>query len=488
MGEHPYDGLRYRDIEVDGVSVAGDPPVLRTTQKVQGHVPLLLFKATTGRDARKAFILGLGTGEASSCIARHDVERVDCGELVAAEVGANHLFRHINNDILTQPKFNLIINDARNHLLTTSTTYDVIQSDSVHPMVAFNTYTKEYYELCRRRLSDRGIFSTWIPLFAFTEDNMRTLIRTLASVFPHVSVWWAPNYENKHAILIGTNHPLDNVYPTLKEEFSKPTIRASLDEVDLGDMARLLGTFVADETTLGDYARGAELNTDDNLHLSYQIPRNPRKGDETVPENLEAFARLGRSIVPYVRNLSPDERSRIGIDRHYAARTHVLSAMASYYRAKEGGEEGGFAEASSEYELALQATPDDPVLRRLLAEMKFFGGRARAEALSRTGKYAAAVAEYSSLIEIVPNNPWTYNSIAVCLDAMGRRRMAGEYLRKALEIAPDLVVARTNLAVHYWKERDLDSARREIAAAYGFNPLDVRVRRTAQLIEREPPP
>ncbi len=485
ISNHVIDGKRYKDIEVDGVSVAGDAPVLRTTQKIQGHVPLLLFKAATGRDPGRAFILGLGTGEASSCIARHDIRALDCAELVSAEVGANYLFRGINNDILHNPKFNLVINDARNHLLTTSETYDIIQSDSVHPAIAFNTYTKEYYELCRRRLSDQGVFSTWIPLFSFTEDDMKTLIRTMLSVFPHVSVWWAPNFDNKHAILIGMNHPIRIDYPILKAEVSKPAVKASLDEVDLGAMASVLGAFVADETTLGPYSEGAPVNTDDNLLLPYGIPKNARSGERTLPENLDAFGRLSMTILPYVRNLSATERADIGIDPYYAARGHVLRGLKAYFQGKDQGEEAeakAFSESAGEYEAALRENPRDPAVKRLLAEMRFFGALSAGEALKRNGKYAMALAQFEGALAIQPMNPTAYNQIAICYDRMGVREKTIEYLTKALEVAPDFPVARNNLALYYWKTGDAGRAREELGKSLEFSPYYAESRRISKLI------
>ena len=482
MGEHPYDGVRYRDIEVDGVSVAGDPPVLRTTQKVQGHIPLLLFKASTGRDAERAFILGLGSGEASSCIAKHGVKAVDCGELVAAEVGANHFFSHVNHGILKNPKFNLILNDARNHMLTTPRTDDVMQSDSVHPTIAFNTYTKEYYELCRKHLSDRGVFSTWIPIYGFTEDQMKTLVNTMLAVFPHVSIWWAPNFQNKHAILIGTNHPISIDYAAFKAEATLPEIRRSLAEIDLDSLDDLLGTFVADETTLREWAAGAPVNTDDNLLLAFGIPKNTRIGDETVPENLDAFARMGRSIVPYLHGLSDDERQAIGIDAHDQARANVLRAMSAYYRAKTGGPASLYAESIREYEEALRIDPVAPAVRRLYDEMRFFQARAAAEEHTAAGRFDLALAEYNRSLSIRPGNPWALNGVAICHAALGNADDAAAALRQALEAAPGFAVARTNLALYYWKVGDKEAARRELRISLEQNPFDVETNRVAGLM------
>ncbi len=481
-----YSGVRYREISVDGVAVAGEEPLLRTTQKIQGHVPLLLFKASTGRDPEWVFTLGFGSGEASSCIVRHGIRGLDCAELIADEVAASGLFRDINHGVLTDPKFHLIINDARNHLLTTSRTYDIIQSDSVAPAVAFNTYTKEYYELCRSRLSDRGIFSTWVPLADFSTEDVRTLLHTMMSVFPHVSVWWAPNYDNKHMILVGTNYEIRIDYSVLKDELEKPAIRESLEEVGLGGITAVLGTFAADETTLRAFAGDAPLNTDDNLRLPYGIPRNAQRNDETVPGNLEVFERMSLPILPYVHNLTDAERTRIGIDAYYAARPHVLRGMRAYYLASiQQGAEEGFAGAEREYEAALAANPQDPAVRWLLDEARFYEALAAADVSMRSGKPAKALDDLEAARRIQPASPSVHNSMAFAYFAMGRRDMATDSLRKALEIAPDFVVARNNLAMLYWKSGEADRAEQEVRRALEDNPNNADALRLARLIARE---
>ncbi|MBW1829895.1 MAG: fused MFS/spermidine synthase, partial [Deltaproteobacteria bacterium] len=163
LSPYVFDNKRYDLIEVNAANVAGTAPGLRVTQKIQGHFPLILYKATTGMDTRFAFILGLGTGESSHCICLHDIEKLDCLELVPGEIKANAQFNDINHKILENKKFQLTINDARNFLMTATKHYDVLESDAVHPEIDIGTYTKEYFEICKARLSEQGIFSSWIP-------------------------------------------------------------------------------------------------------------------------------------------------------------------------------------------------------------------------------------------------------------------------------------------------------------------------------------
>ena len=51
---------------------------------------------------------------------QHDVEFVDCVELVPAVPRAAHFFPSVNHGVLDEPKYNLILNDGRNYVLVTA--------------------------------------------------------------------------------------------------------------------------------------------------------------------------------------------------------------------------------------------------------------------------------------------------------------------------------------------------------------------------------
>jgi spermidine synthase len=81
--------------------------------------------------------------------------------------------------LLTDPRFEYRFTDGRLALRTEETRYDVIEADALEPHMAFsgNLYSREFFELVRRRLKPGGILCTYAP-------TPRTR-RTVASVFPH---------------------------------------------------------------------------------------------------------------------------------------------------------------------------------------------------------------------------------------------------------------------------------------------------------------
>jgi len=470
FGPFGYHGTFAKSIEVNGVSVAGTTDMLRMTQKVQGHFPLILYRACTGRDPRHAFILGLGTGESSHCITRHDIVRLDCLELASAELGANHLFSEINHDILKEPKFKLTIDDARNFLLATSTRYDVIESDAVHPDVDISTYTKEYFEICRDRLTDQGIFSTWIPFFSLNDANLKVLMRTLHSVFPHVMIWYVPYARSKHAILMGMKErPSINVR-FLEEGMREPAVEASLAEIHIDDEYDFLCSFACDEKSSGAHLGAGPVNDDNRLHLPYNIPRQARQGEETVAFNLMTLYRMRTDIRPYLTGL--DETAGFSLDtlaRRTEARYRAMQGLAASY-------DDNLGDALEWYRSALHIDSANVNLRKLYDTdlAQFLADRGFAAI--RAGRFQegvnlveqAAAADTSSLV--------MRNWIGMACIRANMLDRAQQVLDSLLATAPRYIEARWNLAEVYFKKGQVEKARDTAREILRDNPNCSRAR------------
>ena len=312
-----------RIIAINGINVAAGTPMTRITQKLQGHLPLLLFRASTGREARNVFVVGLGSGEACYANTRHEIKRLDCVELVSAEVEANHFFHDINHKVLEDPKFNLIIGDARNHLLATREIYDVIENDATHPAISINVFTRDYFQLCKQRLSENGIFSTWVPLTGLSETNLKILMRTVNDVFPHVTLWFSPINNNIHALLLGTRHKLKIDPQIFKTALLEKKVNASLAEINLNNVDALLSSLITDETQIAKVCADVPVNTDEHLHLAFGIPRQIQKGAATVQDNLLLLNSMSIPIARYLTGVQGKDLRR--------ARTQTILATAAFY-------------------------------------------------------------------------------------------------------------------------------------------------------------
>ena len=136
------------------------------------------------RQVESVLIIGFGTGSVTEMILRMEgVKQVTIVELnptLIKNLEKMQLFR----DILADDRIELIIDDGRRFLLRTDEEFDLIQIDALRATTSYsnNIYSRQFFELARQRLSDGGVFITWM-------DEYRVIPKTLASVFEHVRLY-----------------------------------------------------------------------------------------------------------------------------------------------------------------------------------------------------------------------------------------------------------------------------------------------------------
>jgi len=458
------DNTRHKVIEVNGTNVAGTTPKLRISQKMQGHLPLILYKAGTGNDPRHTFILGLGSGESAHCMCLHDITKLDCVELAPAEIRAIPHFHEINGNILENPKFHLSLDDARNFLMTTTTEYDVIESDSIHPGISIATYTREYFEICKSRLSEQGIFSSWVPLYNVSEENFMMMVKTLHSVFPHVMVWYIPYYQSPYVLLMATKEKLRIDFALMQEEMSKPAIRDSLQQVGLEDPVTILSTFITDESMMSDYTASALINDDDHMYLPHNIPRQKVDREYTISRNMEILNQFSVPVMSYLENyeeVRPDLEQALA--RRIAIRDYLLDATAHFYA-------GDYAKAAEELEKALQVAPEDKHVRFTLRETRFALCFRRAKAYLAAGKYQEALNWYAKAVELSPTSATAHNGAGMVFFSIGAYDKALAAFTTAATHCSDCAKPRYHMALVYQKMGMLDEARAACETALRINP------------------
>lgn len=264
-----------------------------------GHLPTLLHP-----DPREVLVVGGGSGMTLGATSVHpSVTRVTLAELEPKVLGVINVFGDLNHQVLSSPKLQVVINDGRNHLLTTRQRYDVITSDPIHPWFrgAGYLYTQEYFELAAARLKPGGLMAQWLPLYQMNTDHIRSVLASFAAAFRHVDVWLL--YSD--AVVIGSNEPirldLDRVDQLLARA---PALAADLAKVNLGPSPEtLLGYRVIGNSGVAALTRGARVNTDDNLFLEFDTPK--AIGTLTEAANIGMFAAVRESAVPIMRSADP---------------------------------------------------------------------------------------------------------------------------------------------------------------------------------------
>ena len=312
--------------------------------RLLGHLPLLLHP-----DPQEVLVVSLGGGIALGGAAQYEPRRITCVELVPEVIDAARAhFGEFNHRVLENPtawNIELVIDDGRNFLLSSRDTYQIITGDATHPTSADSwvLYTKEFYELCRARLSADGIMAQWLPFHGLPPDDYQTIVRTFQHVFPHTTLWRSNNYS----IMVGTMQPLAIDWERLNEKMAPPRVHRSLEGIDLGNAFALLNTLVMDEVALRRYVGEGPLNTDDHPHISFVSPKGYSSGSWEVLEHLAPHRTSALSLLT-------------------APSATVREKMEVYFRASEYALEGDIMRlqnrdraAARAYQRALQANPAD---------------------------------------------------------------------------------------------------------------------------------
>ena len=281
---------------INGRTNASDSVNDMPTQVMLGQLPMLLAPRLNN-----GLIIGFATGVTVGAMLQSPIASVTCVELESATIKGSHFFEHVNHQPLNDPRTKLIIDDARTYLRVTTTRYDVIVSEPSHPWVpgVANLFTREFFEMGRQRLSDQGIFVQWLQIYQLSTDSLRSVLATYHSVFPHVMVFRVGGgAKGKDLILVGSNNPLS--LDLLSQRLADGRIASELSRVNLNTEADVRSWYICDESRLGPAVSGAEINTDDNMHIETTVPR-------------EAFRPLMQSNAEWVEKLK-SEISQVSVE------------------------------------------------------------------------------------------------------------------------------------------------------------------------------
>jgi spermidine synthase len=316
-------------LSVDGKVDASSSGDLHT-QLLLGHVPMLLAE-----DPRDVLVIGYGSGITVGAVTTYPVESVTAVEIESAVIEGSKAFSAHNHDPASNPKVEIVAADGRNFLLVAEERYDVITSEPSNPWrtVASNLFTREFYELARRRLKPGGLFCAWLQLYALPPDLLRAQVRSFASAFPNVSVYMPTSTID--LILIGSEGP---VTPDVGR------IRARMAAGVAADLARIRVESEFDLLTyllLGDeetraFAGDGPLNTDDNALIEFRSPLFVYTA--THLENSRALVAHMADPLAGARGIPPGPGAAAaaytGLGRAFFGREMVIPALAALRKAQ----------------------------------------------------------------------------------------------------------------------------------------------------------
>ncbi len=261
------------------------------TQTMSGHLPAILHP-----NPKTAFVIGLGSGVTVGALAQHPLERIDVAEIEPAVVEASDFFSVENRRALSDPRVHTSSADGRNFLLMTPTRYDLIVSEPSNPWIGgiATLFTVEFFDIARRHLAQDGIMVQWMHSYVMAPEDLRMVIASFRSVFPHATLWTT---QPGDYLLVGTLAPLEVDLDRIRDVYAaNPSLRQDMKRIKFPSPEVLLADFYLDEHELGSLTAGASFNTDDRLPLEFSAPRNLYR--DTIEANADMLKAVKSSGFP----------------------------------------------------------------------------------------------------------------------------------------------------------------------------------------------
>lgn len=385
-------------------------------QKLLAHLPLLAHP-----DPHSMLLVGFGSGNTSYTGTLHNAQ-VTCIELESGEKATAELFRDLNHNILKNPNFRLRIDDGRNWLLTVPERYDVISRDTLRIKTSQDLFTREFYELCKSRLTDDGFACGIVPVdMCPTEDYFKKVVKTFQTVFPHASLW----YANPQIVLIlGSQHALSIDFARFCRRLGTSDIARDLASVDLDNPYVFLSYFLMAGENLGQYLGESGICTDDRP-LGFSTKRQVLP-PQAAMELTESLLRQKQDLAPFLSNIEARE-ARSKLNDAQRASTHVIRGR--QYQALRR-----WQKAADEYVRAMAILPEDRNGRRGCSQVY----DKLAQTSYSNGRLQHAIGLLLQAIDLDPTALQPLLGLATCYEETGQLREAIVTYERALKISPDL--------------------------------------------------
>jgi spermidine synthase len=411
-----------RSLAIDGkvdASNAGD----MLTQRLLGLLPTMLHP-----NPREALVIGLGSGvTADAVLASGDVSRLDIVEISPEVVEASAYFARENHDVLQKPGVRLLIGDGRSHLRLSTRQYDVIVSEPSNPWMAgvAALFTREFFEAARAKLRSGGIFCQWTHTYEIADADLRSIVRTFASVFPDGTMWLAGEAD---MLLIGSvTTGIDERVTAVASRSQVGRVPALLEDLGIPPPAApfvLLSLYAGGPRELALFADNAAVQTDDRMPLEFSAARAmyaPPPGNAATLRSIAARAALPDAAAAIVRSAGLDDWIARG-DSALRAEAFEL-AHESFRRA---------AAIDSQSARALRGSTDAASgLRRMVEETEWLRTLASAEpanaavrvevshAMAALGDAEGAIAAAMDAVRIAPASPAPLEQLASIFSDLG---------------------------------------------------------------------
>ncbi|MBT3025860.1 MAG: spermidine synthase [Candidatus Thiodiazotropha sp. (ex Ctena orbiculata)] len=209
------------DIEEARVDRTGDEP----TMVLAGTLPYVYRP-----NATNVANIGLGSGLTAHVLLHNkELERLDTIEIEQAVYEAAEYFRPRVENLYSDPRSRVIIEDAKTYFATSGHKYDVIVSEPSNPWVSgvSGLFSTEFYHEVKRYLKPNGILVQWVQMYEISPELVATVYLALKENFADIHMYQIA--DGDVAIVAG----MAGLEADYSAPFKHSGLREELDQVNI---------------------------------------------------------------------------------------------------------------------------------------------------------------------------------------------------------------------------------------------------------------
>ncbi|MBL8954704.1 MAG: fused MFS/spermidine synthase [Myxococcaceae bacterium] len=254
----------HRKLTFGAISYASSILPARRYMRFQAHIAMMLRP-----EASDVLEVCFGTGTTAGAFVSHpQLKSLDLVDLNPDVFAQAPLFVDVNHDPFGDPRVHRTVDDGRHFLLATDKKFDVVSFEPPPPVAhgVVNLYSRDFYELVKRRMKKGGVVTQWIPFDQQSSRLGRALTKSMSDVFRHVALYIP---SRLHGIAVASDEPLPEDLADWARQYESPTVRASLEDIGFMNPLQLQAVYFAADEALAKWTGDVPAVTDDRPAIEH---------------------------------------------------------------------------------------------------------------------------------------------------------------------------------------------------------------------------